>query len=117
MNWVFASLLLITAGQTAVCGFGFTMLISYIGRLIFLLRRIGSVVPYKVSVGFEAAHLFFTFLGIIFTKSSIDWVNVVFTLLFCSIVCLIYVVDDRFYLYVVVDDDEEDEKSSETYKN
>ena len=47
MNWVFISLILISVGQTAVCGFGFTMLISYIGRLIFLLRRIGSVVPYK----------------------------------------------------------------------
>lgn len=89
---------------------GYTMLISYIGRLIFLLRRIGSVVPYKVSVGFEAAHLFFTFLGIIFTKSGVDWVNVLFTLLFCAIVCMIYVIDDRFYLYVVVDDTDEEEK-------
>lgn len=86
----------------------------YIGRLIFLLRRIGSVVPYKVSVGFEAAHLFFTFLGIIFTKSGVNWVNVLFTLLFCAIVCMIYVIDDRFYLYVVVDDT--DERKSETYK-
>ena len=110
MNWVFISLILISVGQTAVCGFGFTMLISYIGRLIFLLRRIGSVVPYKVSVGFEAAHLFFTFLGVIFTKSGVNWVNVLFTLLFCAIVCMIYVIDDRFYLYVVVDDTDEEEK-------
>lgn len=109
MNWVFISLILLTVGQTAVCGFGFSMFISYVGRLIFLLRRVGSVVPYKVSAGFEAAHLFFTFLGIIFTKSGVDWVNVVFTLLFCSIICLIYVIDDRFYLYVVVDDDDGEE--------
>ena len=28
----------------------------------------------------------------------------------CAIVCMIYVIDDRFYLYVVVDDTDEEEK-------
>lgn len=112
MNWVFISLVLLTVGQTTVCGFGFTMAISYIGRFIFLLRCVGSVVPYKVSVGCEAAHLFFTLLGIVFSKSGVDWIGTLLTLLFCAMSCLLYVVDDRFYLYVVVDD-EDDKKDEE----
>lgn len=108
MNWVFISLILLTVGQTAVCGFGFTMLISYVGRAIFLLRAVGTVVPFKVSVGFEAAHLFLMCVGIIFTKSGVDWLNALFTLLFCAAVCLLYIIDTQFYLYVVADDEDED---------
>ena len=61
-------------------------------------------------MGFEAAHLFFSFLGIIFSKNGVDWVIVLFSLLFCAVVCSIYFIDDRFYLYVVVDDNDEDEE-------
>ena len=110
MSWVFISVLMISVGQTVVCGFGFPLLISYIGRLIFMLRCVGSVIPYTVSMGFEAAHLFFTFLGLIFSKNGVVWVNVLFSLLFCAVVCSIYFIDDRFYLYVVVDDTDEDEE-------
>lgn len=111
MNWVFISVILLTFGQTFVCGFSLTMLISYIGRIVFLLRCIGSVVPYKVSLGFEAANLFFVLLGIIFSKSGVDWVGTSLTFLFCAVICLLYAIDDRFYLYVVVDD--EDNKEDE----
>lgn len=110
MNWVFTSLLLVTVGQTVVCGFSLPLLISYLGRLVFLLRCFGSIVPYKVSAGFEAAHLFFMFLGVVFSKSSVDWLNVIFTLLFCAIVCALYVVDDQFYLYIVGDDEDNKEE-------
>jgi hypothetical protein len=110
MNWVFVSILALSIGQTAVCGFGWTLLISYIGRLLFLLRAFGTVVPYKVSLGFEAAHLFFVALGIIFTKGSVDWWGALLSTLFGIATCLLYLIDDRFYLYVVADDQEEEER-------
>lgn len=109
MNWVFASIIALTIGQVASCGFSFAALLSIIGRLVFFLRMVGSVVPGKVSMGFEAANLFFVFLGIVFSKHGVDWVGVLLSLLFCGLVCLLYVIDDRFYLYVVADDDREEE--------
>jgi len=109
MNWVFASIIALTVGQTAICGFSFALFLSYVGRIIFLLRRLGTVAPYKVSVGFEAADLFFVMLGLIFTKAQRDWVSTIFMLLFCAGVCLLYVIDDRFYLYVVSEDEDEEE--------
>lgn len=113
MGWVLISLLGVTVLQTVLCGFSFLLLLSFIGRGIFLLRRIGTVVPYKVSMALEAAHAFLLLVGVIFTKTGVDWVNVILTLLFCGITCLIYLIDDRFYLYVEVDEDainkEEDE--------
>lgn len=110
MNWVFISLILATIGQTAVCGFGFTMFISYLGRLLFLLRCVGSVIPFRVSIGFEAAHLFFLALSLVFSKVQINWPNVLFTVLFTLLACLLYVIDDQFYLYVVADDPDKKEE-------
>lgn len=100
MGWVLISLLGLTVLQTAVCGFTFPLLFSYIGRVIFLLRMIGTVVPHKVSLVLEAVHLFLVFVGVIFTKSGVDWLGVLLTLLFCGAVCLVYFIDDKFYLYV-----------------
>lgn len=108
MNWVFINILLLSVGQTVLCGFSFPLLISFIGRAAFLLRLVGSVIPIKVSLGFEAADLFFVLLGIIFARGGHDWVNIAATLLFCALVAIHYLVDDSLYLYVVADEKEEE---------
>ena len=110
MNWVFISIIIFTIIQTGVSGFGFCLLISYIGRVLFLFRLIGTVIPYKVSLGFEAAHLFFVAIGVIFSKGGVDWLSVLLSLLFCGIIAALYWIDDKFYLYVVVDDDDNEEE-------
>lgn len=107
MNWVFISIIAVTVGQWATCGFSFALLLSIIGRLIFLARLVGSVVPIKTVTAFEAADLFFVLLGLIFTKAPINWVETILTIGFCAITWLLYIIDDRFYLYVVEDDEEE----------
>ena len=109
MNWVFISILSISALQIGVCGFSLPMFVSCIGRGLFLLRLIGSVIPVKVSLGFEAARLLLTFIALIFTKSGINWVSVLLIILFTGLVCFLYLIDDRLYLYVVEDDVEEEE--------
>lgn len=107
MNWVFISIIILTAGQWAACGFGFGLLISTIGRLIFLGRLLGSVVPIKTLAGFEVADLFCLLLYLVFTKSPINWVDTVLTVVFCAVICLLYFIDDRFYLYIVEEEKEE----------
>lgn len=108
MNWVFISIMGLTVLQTITCGFSFPLLVSILGRFVFLLRLVGAVVPVKVSLGFEAARFFFTCLAIIFSKNGVDWVNVVLSILFTAVVCGLYIIDERFYLYVVDDDVEDD---------
>lgn len=75
------------------------------------MRRIGSIVPCKVSIGFEMAHMFFVVLGIVFTKGSIDWLGTLWALLFCLAICILYFIDDTFYLYVVTDENDHEEES------
>ena len=58
-----------------------------------------------VTCGFSFA--LFVLLGLIFTKAPINWVETVLTIGFCAITWLLYIIDDRFYLYVVEDDEEE----------
>ena len=112
MNWVFISIYVVTAAQAVICGFGPAMFISCIGRCLFLMRSCVSVVPIKVSIWFEAAHLFFTLLGVVFSKNGIDIIDVLLSVLFGLAVCLLYIIDDQFYLYTVVDDDDDDEEES-----
>jgi hypothetical protein len=94
--------------QGVLCGFSFALLCACLGRLVFLFRLFGTVIPSKVSIGFEAACLFFVLLGVVFTKSAVAWGNVVGMLVFGAMICLLYFIDDRFYLYVVTDDIEEE---------
>lgn len=109
MNLVFISVIVLSVLQWFVCGFSWALLLSYIGRLIFLSRLIGAVVPVKVSMGMEVAHLFFVFIGIIFSKGGNDWINIGLTVLFSALCCLLYFIDNAYYVYVVEDDDNEEE--------
>lgn len=110
MNWVFISLLLCAAGQFALCGFSFAFIFSCVGRLLFLLRAGGMVVPFKVSLGLEAAHVFFLLVGVVFATTGVDWGNLLLNVLFCGITSLLYLIDNHFYLYVVVDVEEESQE-------
>lgn len=108
MNLVFISLMLLTVIQQVVCGFSWPLLFSYIGRVLFLMRLIGSVIPIKVSLVFEGIHLFIVLLIIVMTGTSDDWVVTGLTVLFCALSALLQVIDNAFYLYVVEDEKEEE---------
>jgi hypothetical protein len=107
MNWVFSSLIVVTVAQTALCGFSFPLLLSYVGRAVFLLRAVVVVAPYRVSLALEAADLFAVAIWVVFSKSGVDWVAVGLTLVFGAVVSLLYILDDRLFLYVAVDEEEE----------
>ena len=109
MNLVFISAIVLSILQPIICGFSLPMLLSFIGRIVFLARIIGSVVPIKVCMIFEAAHLFFPVLGFIMNGGVKDWVSFLINIVICGVVCLIYIVDNATYLYVVEDDDKDDE--------
>lgn len=109
MNLVFISVILLTILQPIICGASLPMLLSFIGRIIFLARIIGSVVPIRVCMIFEAAHLFFPVLGLIMNGGVKDWVGFLLNIAICGVVCLIYIIDNANYLYVFEDDDGDDE--------
>lgn len=106
MNWVFTSIIINTVLQVSITHFRWTMLFSIVGRVLFLLRLVGCIIPSKVSMGFEIAHGFFIVLGIIFSKSELEWGSILLTALFCAITCLLYFIDDTFYLYITRDEEE-----------
>lgn len=109
MYWVFLSIIFLSVAQLFLCGLSWPLFLSLVGRALFLLRLGGTIVPYKVSKGFEAANLFFVCLGIIFSKSG-DW-SMLFAMALCSATtCLFYFIDERYFLYVVVDEDEKEEE-------
>ena len=110
MNLVFASVLIIAVLQTALAGFHLPLLISYIGRMMFLCRMLGTVINVKYCYWMELAHLFFLFIGLVFNGSNTDWRSLLLNIAGCALTALLYFIDDKNYLYVVEDDVEEDDK-------
>lgn len=108
MNLVFISIIGASVLQVAILGFSFGLLFSIVGRILFLLRLLGSVVPVKLSMGLEVANLFIMCVVAIFQKSGHDWLGMLGNIVFCGIVILLYFIDNLFYLYVVEDDKEEE---------
>lgn len=111
MSLVFISLAVLTVLQVIVCGFTLPLIFSLSGRILFLMRLLGSVIPIKVSLILEGCHLFFVFLPILMNAGSDDWVNVLLTLLLCAGCSLLYIIDNAMFLYVVEDDDDDKEDS------
>lgn len=109
MNLVFISIILATVAQRLILGFSWLMIISYIGRIIFLTRIIGAVVNYKVSCVFEGVHVAFILLGVIMNGIPQDWPHVLIDVLLCLFVAALMFIDNSLYLYVVEDDDAEEE--------
>lgn len=108
MNLVFISIILVAVIQVFVCHMSFALLFGLIGRFLFLLRLLGTVIPVKVSMIFEGCDLFIVFIVLIFSKHGVDWTNIGLTALFSAITILLYFIDNKFYLYVVEDDNNEE---------
>ena len=110
MNLVFISIIVATILQRFIRGFSWLMILSYIGRAIFLTRAIGAVVNYKVSLAFEGVHLAFLALDFIMNGIPTNWPLVLFDALMCVLVAFLIFIDNAFYLYIVEDDDETGEE-------
>lgn len=109
MNLVFGSVILVLVLQIAFAGFHLPLLLSLIGRVMFLLRMLGTVIPVKYCYYMEVGHLFFLFLNMVFKGAETDWLSLGLNIVGCALTALLYYIDDRHYLYIIEDDVEEDE--------
>lgn len=106
MNLVFISIILLMIGQPIVTGFSFGFIFAAIGRIVFLSRLFGSVVPIKVSLVLEGCCVFFPVLSVIMNGGTDDWPKFLLTIALCGLASLLYIIDNANYLYVVEDDEE-----------
>jgi hypothetical protein len=83
------------------------VLAAIVGRIVFLARTLGAVVSVKVSIGFEVAGAFLLVVWLVFTKSPINWIEVLLFLIFSVASVLLQLFDDRLYLYIIDEEKEE----------
>lgn len=107
MNWVFASIIGLAAGQVIVCGMSLGLLISIVGRIIYLLRAVIVVVPCKVSVWMEGLDFLLLIMGVVFKGPGANWGHVLFSMAFIGTTLLLYKIDTTYNLYVEEDDEDE----------
>jgi hypothetical protein len=107
MSRIFFGEVLITVLQWVFCGPSLPALVATLGRIVFLMRIVGAVVNFKISVGIEIAGVALLAVWLVFTKSVIDWKEVLLFVLFSGMSVLLQLADDRMYLYITEDDRDE----------
>jgi hypothetical protein len=88
-------------------GFGFSIFIALIARILFMLRVVGKSIDIKVLIGFEIASLA-CILIIMVMAASLQKLTFLLACMGFSLVCsVIYIIDQKFYVYVTEDYKEE----------
>ena len=110
MIWVLLIPSLASLAQLLLCGFSLYWLIAIIGRILFMLRFVGANFTLSTIRGFEVASLFVMCVGILFTKTGVDWSSK-FIFCLCSLISYVtMLIDDKLFLYVTEDYNEEEDE-------